>query len=983
MDDKEIRLDVASDFQAYHELMSRKIRDILLVSSPYDAFIMEEDGSIASRIVNEYQGLNLSHPPRLQRVNSASQALEVVKGKKFDLVITMPHVDDMDAPSLGIALKKIIPGIPVVLLAHSLRSVSFQPETDFCEGIDHFFIWSTDPSLLLAIIKNVEDHLNVARDTAKAQVPVLIMVEDSPHYSSYMLPLIYQEVVSQTQAVMAESLNYEHRLLKMRARPKILVARNFEEALELYNEYRAYVFGVLADARFPRKGKIDGKAGLLLLSHIRENKSDLPLLLMSAESSNREKALVVPAVFLDKNSTSLKNEIHDFFLSQLGFGDFVFRMPDGRQVGWADNLRSFEEKISTLPEESLVYHAMRNHFSNWIMARSEVAVANLLRKIQVDHFASPREMRAFLVDCIHNLRKLRQKGIVAQFSLHEFDHEIMDFVKIGKGSIGGKARGLAFMANQLALPENQVCIKGLEIKFPKTLVISSDGYDSFILENDLQKNDESESDESIATRFLAGVMPSWLLERLKAYLLQVVGPLSIRSSSLLEDAQFRPYAGLYSTYMLPNNHQDFSVRLDQFLSAVKLVYASTFFAGPQAFARSTRSVHSGDDRMAIIIQKVVGCTYGDYFYPAVSGVAQSHNFYPVSHMLPEEGVATIALGLGKTVVEGEKSLRFSPRYPQVLPQFSSVDDILSQAQRFFYALKMVDYPQIIAFDQQGNLARLEVNDVADEFPVKTLSSSYVSDEHRIRDGEHGGIKILTFANILKYQLIPLPEVLTRLLEIGRRSMGCPVEIEFAVDIKYDAGSSELYFLQMRPMVVGGSGSGDVIISEEEMQTAFCSSRNALGHGQFSDIHDIVYVKPAAFEPSRTGEIAREIGRLNGALHRKDLPYLLIGPGRWGSADRWLGIGVQWQDISGVGAIIELRTEKLKSDPSQGTHFFHNITSMGIPYITVTEGENRLDWNWLDSMPVREETTFLRHVHCDAPLLIKINGKDSLCVIKTG
>jgi len=971
---------VEIDFQVFHELMSCKIREILLVASPYDAFIMEEDGSLATRIIDEYQGLNLSHPPRLQRVNSAGEALEILELKKIDLVITMPNVDDMDAWSLGRRIKKMNPLLPVVLLAHSLRSFTPDAESADAAGIDHFFIWLSDPSLLLAIVKNVEDHLNVAKDTEKAGVRVLILVEDSPHYLSYLLPLLYNEVVQQTQAVLSDSLNYEHRLLKMRARPKILAVPDYEEAVRLFNDFRPYVFGVIADGRFPCAEKLDDRAGLKLLSHIRSQVPDLPLLLMSADPANRAQALSIPAVFLDKNSATLAGEIHDFFLHHLGFGDFVFRKPDGTVVGWADNLRSFEEKVAVIPEESLLYHASRNHFSNWIMARSEVDVANRLHTLRTTDFASPQAMRSFLVDCMHRLRIRRQKGIVAQFSQKDFDPEVMEFVKIGKGSLGGKARGIAFIANQLAAAE-QLSHNGVHIKLPRTLVIASDGYDAFVAENKLQGIGGDEPDEEIAACFLSGAMPAWLLAQLKDYLAGISGPLSIRSSSLQEDAQFKPYAGLYSTYMLPNNHPDFSVRLTQFVAAVKLVYASTRFAGPRAFSQRIQSGQSYDDRMAVIVQQIVGSGYGDYFYPALSGVAQSHNFYPVPPMLPEEGVAYIALGFGRTVVEGEKSLRFSPRYPEVLPNFSTVDEVLANAQRFFYALKMKDYPAALAFHPGGNLVRREINEAAVELPVQMLTSCYVAGEHRIRDSSHGGVKILTFARILKHKLFPLPELLAEVLDIGRRGMGCPVEIEFAVDLNpADPGQSAFYFLQMRPMAAA-MGESDVRISEEDVAKAFCVASQALGHGRFARISDIVYVDPHEFDAACTLEIAREIGQLNRLLREERKSYLLAGPGRWGSADRWLGIPVQWQDISAVGAIIELRNEKLKAEPSQGTHFFHNISSMGIPYITVTEGtDDRLDWQWLQKQQLVKGMKYLRHVRCAKPFVIKVNGREARCVM---
>lgn len=972
-----------SSIQIFHELMACKVREILLVSSPYDAFILEEDGSLAVRIINEYHGLNLSQPPRIKRVSSAREALESIRKRRYDLVITMPHVDDMHACSLGQEIKKIDEDLPVVLLAHSLRSVSDEPERFFCEGIDRFFFWSADTSLLLAIVKNIEDHLNAARDTRKAEVRVIILVEDSPISLSYILPLLYSEVVKQTQAVLAESLNHEHRLLKMRARPKILLAQSCEEAVALYEEFKPWVYAVISDGRFPCQGIHDNRAGLRLLKKVREEVSDLPLLLMSSETSLKEQALAIPAVFVDKNSDSLAEGVHHFFMNQLGFGDFVFRKPDGTVTGWAGNFRTFEENIATIPAKSLFYHASRNHFSNWLMARSEVEYATRLRRLRVDEFKSTAELRSYLLECVHDLRRRRQRGVIVQYSANDFDADVMDFIKIGKGALGGKARGLAFMAHQLAEAENQGQGGVMPIRFPPTMVVASDGFDSFVEENRLRPPGENEEDREIALRFLAARMPAWLLEDLKGYLSQVTGPLSIRSSSLLEDAQYKPYAGLYSTYMLPNNHKNFAVRLDHFVAAVKLVFASTWFAGPRAFTRRTWSQRSGKDRMAVIVQKMVGDVHGDYFYPSVSGVAQSHNFYPVSYMKPEEGIAHIALGLGKTVVEGEKSLRISPRYPKIMPHFSTVDDILDNGQRFFYAMKMKGYPRRIGYDPLGNLVRREVSRASREFPVKMLTSTYFPEEHRIRDGIHpGGVKVVTFAQILKYRLIPLAETIVALLEIGRGGMGCPVEIEFAVNLKADPEKSEFYFLQMRPMVSDGKEI-EVDISDEERKRAIAVSSQALGHGRYAEMRDIIYVKRDAFDPARTREIATDISRFNQRLLIEDRTYLLAGPGRWGSADHWLGIPVKWQDISAVGAFIELRNDKMKADPSQGTHFFHNITSMGIPYMTVTEGEDRLDWRWLADQEAVQEGRFLRHVRTARPFLIKIDGNASEGIILPG
>jgi CheY-like chemotaxis protein len=972
-----------SRFKVFHELMANKIREVLLVSSPYDAYIMEEDGRLASRIINEYHGLNLSQPPRVTRTSSAYAALEYLNEKKFDMVITTPHLEEMDAYSLGRAIKKVKPELPVILLAQTLRGLSPQPENRNGQGFDKLFIWSGVPDFLLALVKNAEDRLNVDFDTKKANVRVLLLVEDSPLYYSSFLPLIYQEVVKQTQEVLEVGLNEEHRLLTMRARPKILLAVNYEEALELYERYRPYVFGVMADSRLPMGRKLEDDAGFLLLSQIRKDIPDLPLLLMSSESGNEERARKIPAVFLDKNSPNLLSEIHHFFLNHLGFGHFIFRMPDGTEVDRASNLRELEEKVEQIPDESLWYHARRNHFSNWLMARSEIGLASAFRAVQASEFSSAQEMREYIVSHLHGLRRWRQKGVVAQFNRTYFDPDVSDFVKIGQGSLGGKARSLAFMS---ALLQEDPAIyekhKDVNIEIPKTLVISTDGFDSFVSENQLDHFAAEEvPDQQIADAFLRAEMPDWLVRELAFYLSQVKVPLSVRSSSALEDLQFQPYAGLYQTYMIPNNHPDASVRLKQLINAVKLVYASTYYEGPKAFARHT-SNRPQEEAMAIIVQELTGDEYGDYYYPAISGVAQSHNFYPILPMKREDGITYIALGLGKTVVEGERALRFSPRHPMAMPQFSTVDDILTNAQRYFYALKIRNYPADLVFDRYSNLEKREVDEAEDEFPVKALASTYIADEHRIRDfGTLRGPKILTFAQILKYNAFPLPSLLSDFLDLGRRAMGCPVEIEFSATLSPDQEKKgSFFFLQMRPMAADVEPF-DVKITPQDVEKAFCFSTQALGNGRTNDISDILYVKPEDFKPESTVAMAKEVSRLNAELVKERRPYLLVGPGRWGSADRWLGIPVQWHDISGVNAIIELEDNLLKADPSQGTHFFQNITSLGIHYVTVSEASgDRFDWKWIRSLRTVREMQFLRHVRLDKPFALKIDGKTSHCVM---
>ncbi|RJR49232.1 MAG: phosphoenolpyruvate synthase/pyruvate phosphate dikinase [Desulfobacteraceae bacterium] len=970
--------EVFTPFRTYHELMALKIREILLVSSPYDAFLLEEDVSLASRIIHEYSGLNLSQPPRVTQVSSPRDAIKMLTRRPFDMAITMPHLDESDPFAFGIEMKRVRPNMPVILLTHSLKGVFPVQEGRDRSGIDRIFLWSGSSDLLLAIIKNAEDRLNIEQDTRKAKVRVLLLVEDSPAYYSSFLPLIYREIVRQTQAVLEGGLNEEHRLLTMRARPKILLAVSFEEALGYYDRFRDYLFGIISDARFPREKRMADDAGYLLLKKVRSEIPDLPLLLMSANTENGEKASEIPAVFLDKNSPRLHSEIRDFFLRYLGFGDFVFRMRDGAEVARASTLRELQEKVAVVPEESLWYHAKRNHFSNWIMARSEIALASLFREVQASWFTDADEMREYIISNIRASRKWHQRGVVAHFNPHSYDPEINDFVKIGQGSIGGKARSLAFMAALFGKdPTIHKKHQGIDIEIPKTLVITTDGFESFIGQNQLQHFAAEDSDDrTTAEAFLRAHMPSWILKELAAYLSMIRYPLSVRSSSLLEDAQFQPYAGLYETFMIPNNNPDPAVRLDELVTAIKLVYASTCYRGPKAFSRSV-SLQPQEEKMAVVIQQMAGEPYGDYFYPAVSGVAQSYNYYPISPMKREEGIAYIALGLGKTVMEGERALRFSPRYPDKLPQFSSVEDILRNAQRFFYSLDLRNSHAPKRFQ----LARREVDDAGDEFPVGTLSSTYIPEEHRIRDTGHmRGAKILTFAPILKYDLFPLAPLLCDLLELGRTGMGTPVEIEFSVNLGTEKNpKKQFFFLQMRPMAA--HGLFEVKVEPHEIPMSLCYSTQALGNGRNDRIADIVYVRKSEFRPEATVQIAQEIGLLNANLVKENRPYLLVGPGRWGSADPWLGIPVQWPDISGVGAIIELRDEQLKADPSQGTHFFQNITSLGIPYITVTEGAGDFfRWEWIDSLPAFKETRFLRQVRLEKGMTIKIDGRTSEGVI---
>ncbi len=971
-----------SDFKTYHELMPHKVREILLVSSPYDAYILEEDGSLASRIIHEYSGLNLSQPPRVTRTSSAEEAVERVTHKAFDLVLTMPFLEETDACRLGRRIKRRRPELPVILLAHSLRSIAPLPQDGNCHGVDQFFIWTGNADLLMALVKSVEDRLNVEADTQAAQVRVLILAEDSPADYSSFLPLIYREIVRQTQVVLGSGLNEEHRLLKMRARPKILHARSYEEAQDLYRRHRSYVSGVIASARLPRQGQADGQAGVDLLVRFREEFSDLPLLLLGAGPAQRERAEQVPAVFVDRNAPDFLNAIHAFFLDHLGFGDFVARLPDGTEVGRASDLRALEHLVAQIPEAALRYHAERNHFSNWLMGRSEIGLASAFRAVPAEDFADPEEMRRYIVSSIHALRIWRQKGVVAQFKADTFDAGVMDFVKIGRGSLGGKARGLAYMSNLLHRSTwLHAKYPGVTIRIPRSLVIATDYFEALMQQNELARKVRNASDdEEIAALFQAAQFPQDLQEDLAAFLAQVDIPLAVRSSSLLEDAQHQPYAGLYDTFMIPNSHPDAKVRLERLVAAIKSVYASTFYAGPRAFSRASAG-RPHEDTMAVIVQELAGSGQGDYFYPTFAGVAQSHNYYPIGKMKPEDGIAQVALGMGKTVVDGERAMRFAPPFPDMLPQFSSVDDTLRNAQQTFYALEIKDVPDAPRFDAGANLVKREVADAEEEGPVRQLAGTYIVDEHRIRDsGFLQGPKVLTFAGVLKYDLFPLPDLLMDILQLGRRGMGGAIEIEFAVNLDpAGPGRGEFFLLQMRPMVMADQRC-EVDISAQEADEALCHATRCLGNGESRSVRDIVYVKPEDFDHAATPRMAEEIGRLNALLAKDRKPYLLVGPGRWGSADQWLGIPVKWHHISGVRAIVELRNGPINAEPSQGTHFFQNIISMGIFYLTVADkGEDHFRWHLLEGLDVVAETDFIRHVRLPGPLVLKIDGRRSLGV----
>jgi len=969
-------------FKVFHELMARKVNHILLVSSPYDAFIMEEEGRLAQRIIQEYRGLNLSRPPHLTWVSTARKALQELERKPFDMVITMPRIGDLPVHELGRRIKKNHHRIPVFLLTPDPNWMRLDPQCFNEDCINRVFIWSGNADLLLAIIKSVEDAMNVAYDTERARVRVIIMVEDSPLYISSLLPLLYKEIVSQTQAVMEESLNEEHRFFRMRARPKILIASTYEKALELYRTFQPYLLGVLSDVRFPRNGRIDPDAGYTLLQLMKRETPDVPLLNLSSEETNRERASAIPAVFLNKNSPILHEEIRGFFQAHLGFGDFVFRLPDGLEVGRAANLRQLETILPDIPQESILFHAKRNHFSGWLMARSEILLAYRLRPVKVSDFPDTEELKHYLVSCLRERRRGRQRGVVTDFDPDNYDPEA-DFVKIGSGSLGGKARGLAFMASQIrTLSHLDERYPDVAIGVPKTVVISTEGFDAFIDQNQLRDMASCDQDDpQVMDVFLKSHLPDRVENAISLFLEQARCPLAVRSSSLLEDAQHQPFAGLYNTFILPNCHPDLEVRRRQMVRAIKLVYASTYLKRARTYARSTGH-RLEQERMAILIQKLTGAEHNGWFYPAITGQATSFNFYPVARMTAEEGIALICLGFNASDETRRRALRFCPAHPQLLPQFSTVDDILKNAQRCFYAIDMQAARKLVDADTRATIVQRDIDDCLDHPPIAAMCSTYIPEENRIRDAiSRQGYPVLTFAPILKHRVFPLADILADLLDACQEGMGGPVEIEFGVNLAGNTNRiNEFHLLQIRPMPQFDQQVSPSI-SDAQKAAAICHSRRALGNGHNCDMVDIVLVDPDTFDPAHTVDIAAEIGRLNSELQKQQKRYLLIGPGRWGSSDRWLGIPVTWKDISGVGAIIETSHPALQADPSQGSHFFQNLTSSGIYYLTLqNDAHGFLRWDWLANQTTLTRTAYLRHIQLAHPLELYVDGKSSEGII---
>ena len=949
----------------FSDLMPWRVRRILLVSSLYDSFTFQEDGNLGEMLFSEYQELNLSSAPTIIRVSTAEEAVRELADTKPDLVITMPRVGDMDVFEFGRQCREKMPELPVVLLAYDTRELAVLKERAEHKAIDRFFVWLGDARVFLAIIKWAEDLMNARHDADVAGVKHLLLIEDSIRFYSSYLPLLYAEIMEQTQALMLEGVNRMQQLLRMRARPKVLLASTYEDAETMLRSSGENLLGVISDARFPRDGKSDPRAGIAFARMVTEMQPGTPILIQSTDAEVAAEAEALGAAFCHKTSQTLLNDVRGFMRGHLGFGVFVFTDETGAKVACADDLRSLVDALKTVSDKSLIFHAKRNDFSTWLMARTESDLAKALKPVKPDEFKSPSEMREYLLSAVNTHRSRARAGLVEEFSSATFEPE-STFSRIGSGSLGGKGRGLAFINSLLNAYEIGNRIDGVHIHVPSSAVVATGVFDSFMDQSGLTSFAlAEEDDEKIRESFLAAQLPEDTRDELASFLSRVDYPLAIRSSSLFEDSSFQPFAGVYQTYMIPNANADLEVRLDELCRAIRLVYASTFSADSRAYIESTPN-RLEEEKMGVIIQQIAGRRHGDYVYPNIAGVARSYDFYPVKGMNAEDGISSVALGLGRMVVEGGRVVRFSPAHPRKLFQFSSTQDYLNNSQRDFYALDMTcAAPVMTAADRvDGNLALLGL-DVADEHgTMDHIGSVYSAENDRIYEGTgRPGPRLVTMAGVLDGHSFPLADTLRFLLEIGKAGFTCQTEMEFAVNFRESPEEPhEFAFLQIRPMVFGGEFE-DVDLGGIEPRGAVVLSDGALGHGHISDIRDIVYVRHDTFDRSKTVDIAAEIGAFNSRLSKAGRPYLLIGPGRWGSADPWLGIPVRWTQISRARCIVETELPDIKVEPSQGTHFFQNITSFGVSYFTVSGNSPGafIDRDWLDAQPAESETTYVRHI----------------------
>lgn len=962
-------------------LMTKRIFNVLLVANPYDAFMLEDDGRIDEKIFIEYMNLSLRYPPRFTQVSTEEDAWKQLGNTMFDLVICMPGSDNSDTFDIARQIKGKYPHIPLVVLTPFSHGIKERMEHEDLSIFEYVFCWLGNTDLLVSIIKLIEDKMNLEHDIKEVGVQMILLVEDSIRFYSSVLPNLYKFVLRQSQEFATEALNEHQRTLRMRGRPKIVLARSYEEAMNLYNRYQHNMLGIISDARFPREGQIDPKAGIRFLTEVRSRDPFIPLILQSAEVANKKFAQSCGAQFIDKNSKKMNIDLREAVSENFGFGDFIFRNPNTmEEVVRVHNLKELQNVIFSIPAESLLYHITRNHISRWLYSRAIFPVAEFLKQISWKDLQDIDAHRQIIFEAIVKYRKMKNQGVVAVFERDRFDR-YSNFARIGDGSLGGKGRGLAFIDNMVKRHAEFEEFENASVVIPKTVVLCTDIFDEFMDMNQLYQIALSDADdETILRAFLRAKLPDRLVEDFFAFFDVVKSPIAIRSSSLLEDSHYQPFAGIYSTYMIPYLTDKYEM-LRMLSDAIKGVYASVYYKDSKAYMQATSNVID-QEKMAVILQEVVGTQYGDRFYPSISGVARSINYYPINDELAEEGTVSLALGLGKYIVDGGLTLRVCPYHPDKVLQTSEMEMALRETQTRFYALDLKNLGQNFSLDDGFNLLKLPVKEAENDGALNYIASTYDPYDMVIRDGIYpGGRKVITFANILQHDVFPLARILQLVQKYGQGEMRRPVEIEFAVNLDAKEKKGVFYLLQIRPMVDMKADLNEDLNAIPEDQLLL-KSVNSLGQGVMDDMQDVIYVKTDGYSASNNQLIAYEIEKWNKRFLEEGKHYILVGPGRWGSSDTWLGIPVKWPNISAARVIVEAGLTNYRVDPSQGTHFFQNLTSFGVGYFTINAYMNDGLYNQdlLNSMPAVEETKFLRWVHFDKPLTVKMDGKKKIGVV---
>jgi CheY-like chemotaxis protein len=959
----------------FSDLSRFRVHDILLVSSVYDAFILAEDGELHELILKEFLDLNVRYTPGVTHVSDVEEALDLARDRtRYNLVIASAALGDVSATTLAHRMRDAGIDTPVIALAYDMREVAqfvAAPESP----IERVFLWQGDVRLVPAIVKYLEDRRNVAHDSGELGIQVVLVIEDNVRYYSSFLPMIDAELMHHAHRLVPEGVNLSHKLMRLQAQPKVLLCTSYEEAWQYFVEYEPNILGIISDIEFPRNGRIERDAGLDFARGVRARAADIPIMLESSRPENQWRAREAGASFLLKGSSTLLHQIRRFMVEQLGFGDFVFRMADGREVARAADLHELEERLATVPGESLAYHGERNHFSNWFKARTEFALADRLRPRKVSDFATVEDLRQELIRAIQEYRRETSRGVIVDFNRAALDRRA-PLTRIGGGSLGGKARSLAFVDALLKQSGVASQFPGIRVNVPQAVVLATDVFDEFVDRHHLRDFAlESTDEREIEHRFVIADLPPAAERDLASFVDATRYPLAVRSSSLLEDSQYQPFAGIYDTFMLPNDHDRVDVRVRQLLTAIKRVYASTFSRAAKRYLAET-PYRLEEEKMAVVLQRIVGGRHGTRFYPDIAGVARSHNFYPLPPMHSEDGLAAVALGLGETVVTGRACFRFCPRYPRHIVQFSSVPDTLANAQRDFYALEL-------GGDSSTPFVpvRFELADAERDGTLACVGSTYSPENDVVYDGvSRPGVRLVTFAPVLKYDLFPLAPLVEALLAMSTAGTSAPVELEFAVHLS-GARTPEFGLLQLRPLGRVHQGPEHDLPRVDRSQL-ICSSNSALGHGTIDGVRDLIVVDIHRFDRFKTHEIAKAVAQVNADLLSKRRPYVLIGVGRWGSGDPLLGIPVTWDQIAGARAIVEAGFADFRVTPSQGSHFFQNLAAGDIGYFTVNPdaGDGFVDWEWLAAQPARAETEFVRHLRFDDPVDIVINGRTHTGVI---